>query len=137
MSPGYFMAYSISDECKGCGACKDKCPWKAISGEKKKKHFVDPIFCQECGTCWHMCPRCAVKNPQGVRRDKSIKAHIPKARINTDHCVGCQNCFFNCQQRAINYQKRILVGYCTVDKSACIGCGSCRSYCAGGCIELS
>lgn len=131
------MSYQISEKCKGCGACKKKCPWGAITGNKKEKHLIDPSFCQECGTCWFTCPTCAVLDSSGQKRPKEIKPHVPKAVIHTDRCVGCQNCFFNCQQHAINFQKKMFFSFCSVDSSVCIGCGCCRSYCAGGCIELA
>jgi len=54
------MAYIISDECLGCGACINECPVSAIS-EKDGKVVIDPEACIECGACAGVCP---VEAPQ-------------------------------------------------------------------------
>ena len=49
------MAYTISDKCTKCGACKEVCPVEAISpGEKK--YSIDPDKCVDCGACMGECP---------------------------------------------------------------------------------
>ena len=49
------MAYRISDECIGCGACAQECPVGAISGGDGK-YVIDPDKCISCGTCAGTCP---------------------------------------------------------------------------------
>lgn len=56
------ITYSIDDaKCTGCGACRIKCPQKAVSGEKKKAHTIDQDICIKCGVCAEVCKFSAVK----------------------------------------------------------------------------
>ena len=45
----------IEDNCTGCTACARVCPVNAISGEKKKPHYIDPGICTRCGMCLETC----------------------------------------------------------------------------------
>ena len=48
--------YEIDQEsCNGCGVCGRKCPQEAITGEKKKPHFLDQSKCIKCGICYDVC----------------------------------------------------------------------------------
>src|SRR3989339_229882 len=53
--------YILEEFCKGCGACLRACPSKAITGEKKKLHKIDPAVCIKCGACFDVCKFKAVK----------------------------------------------------------------------------
>jgi NADH:ubiquinone oxidoreductase subunit F (NADH-binding)/(2Fe-2S) ferredoxin/Pyruvate/2-oxoacid:ferredoxin oxidoreductase delta subunit len=39
----------------GCGACRRACPEKAIFGEQKHSHRIDPDLCRKCGICVDVC----------------------------------------------------------------------------------
>ncbi len=41
--------------CTGCGVCARKCPQEAITGEKKRLHFLDRNKCIKCGICYDVC----------------------------------------------------------------------------------
>ena len=45
----------IAEKCTGCGACRYACPVRAVSGEKKKAHRIDPDICIRCGRCFEIC----------------------------------------------------------------------------------
>ncbi|MBQ2766903.1 MAG: 4Fe-4S binding protein [Clostridia bacterium] len=49
------MAYKISDDCLGCGACVDECAVNAIV-EKDGKYVINADDCIECGACASVCP---------------------------------------------------------------------------------
>ncbi|MBN2653807.1 MAG: NADH-quinone oxidoreductase subunit NuoF [Nitrospirae bacterium] len=45
----------IESSCKGCQACAKACPSGAITGDKKKPHFIDQKLCIKCGACFDVC----------------------------------------------------------------------------------
>jgi len=134
------MAYRISDDCAGCGACAKKCPEEAIEGEIKVRFNIDPYLCQECGTCFDICPQGAIIDPQGNRSPKKPKKKkVAKAHIDPSICAGCKTCFLNCPQEAISVIKKGIFSssYCQVDVEKCAGCGTCTQFCITGAVELT
>jgi NADH:ubiquinone oxidoreductase subunit F (NADH-binding)/NAD-dependent dihydropyrimidine dehydrogenase PreA subunit/(2Fe-2S) ferredoxin len=51
----------IEDACKGCTACTLVCPAGAITGEKKKPHTINADLCIKCGACFDKCKFKAIK----------------------------------------------------------------------------
>lgn len=49
------ITYVITDACRGCTACTRVCAIKAIEGNIKEKHFIDPEKCVRCGACISAC----------------------------------------------------------------------------------
>lgn len=49
------ITYVITDACRGCIACTRVCAVKAIEGNIKEKHFIDPEKCVRCGACISAC----------------------------------------------------------------------------------
>jgi len=51
----------IAEKCPGCGVCLKVCPVKAIRGEKKAPHVIDPELCTRCGLCMDKCKLKAIE----------------------------------------------------------------------------
>ena len=45
-----------ADLCRGCTLCTKVCPVGAISGERKSAHTIDQSKCIKCGACLEKCP---------------------------------------------------------------------------------
>jgi len=49
------MAYVITGDCTGCGACESECPVECIK-EEDGKYIIDREACTDCGACEGVCP---------------------------------------------------------------------------------
>jgi len=50
------LTYKVDEEkCTGCMVCLKNCPVKAITGERKQKHFIHQEICTKCGVCYSKC----------------------------------------------------------------------------------
>ncbi len=45
----------VPDKCTGCMACITACAYNAITGERKKPHYIDQEKCTQCGACVAVC----------------------------------------------------------------------------------
>ncbi|MCK4664442.1 MAG: NADH-quinone oxidoreductase subunit NuoF [Bacteroidales bacterium] len=56
LSCAALIEYRIDpSKCTGCTVCEKKCPVNAITGERKKLHFIDQEVCIKCGLCYDAC----------------------------------------------------------------------------------
>jgi heterodisulfide reductase subunit A len=61
------LAKMMADPCNGCGRCVRRCPFGAISQQKKKKGIpsATPVIkanlCRGCGVCATGCPQEAIR----------------------------------------------------------------------------
>lgn len=55
------IQYFITEKCIGCGRCAAECPTRAVTGEFKQRHVIDPQKCIRCGHCFDNCPVKAIE----------------------------------------------------------------------------
>lgn len=50
------LTYTVdAEKCTGCLVCLKNCPAIAITGERKKPHFINQEICTKCGVCFSKC----------------------------------------------------------------------------------
>lgn len=54
------MAFKISNECIGCGACAADCTVMCITQKDNGQYEINPSECIDCGTCEGVCPVSAI-----------------------------------------------------------------------------
>jgi len=135
------MAYQITEECIGCTLCAKNCPVKAIQGELKQKHEIDPGLCISCGLCGKLCPKGSILDSQGKPTTKIPKAQWAKPSVNKETCVGCSLCVENCPAFCLEISKPKFHGDIRtvselVRPQDCIGSGICRRSCPIAAITM-
>lgn len=135
------MAYSITDECIGCGLCAKNCPVEAISGELKEQHVIDAQLCINCGVCGRLCAKSGILTNEGCIAVRVPKKEWPKPKIDTDICVACEICVFDCFKDCLELSRPTFVGdikafVVLAKEKACVSCGICVDSCNLGAITL-
>lgn len=135
------MSYIITEDCIGCTLCARNCPVKAIHGEPKSRHAIDPGLCVSCGLCGRLCPKGAIEDPHGSRCVKVPREKWKKPRVDTAACAGCSLCVETCPKNCLELSKPRYHGDTrTFSKLThpedCIGCGLCAKSCPVEAITL-
>lgn len=82
MSNKTVTVYQVNQElCIGCHRCFKVCTYRAVSGNPKEKHSIDPAKCMACGACF-ACPKSAIS---AVEVDESVRTY----QVAWVHCEGC------------------------------------------------
>ncbi len=132
------MAHFITEKCIGCTACARVCPTRAIEGERKERHRIDPSLCIDCGVCTRVCPATAIRNPAGVFPPRlPRRSDWPRPVINPLLCSGCEFCVSICPFDCLEVAGGAMQGVSRlVRPEECVGCGMCASVCIKEAITL-
>ena len=135
------MPHTITEKCNGCGACARLCPANAISGEKKKLHFIDADLCIDCGACGRTCPQSAVLDAGGVLCSMMKRSEWLKPEIVIESCIACGICIDACPVGCLALSelprgKGVDAFPYLINPKTCIGCGFCNKECPADSITM-
>lgn len=134
------MAHSITTNCTGCGACTLICPARAVSGEAKASHWIDPRRCIGCGACGRVCPVGAVQDANGEAVERQPRNRWAMPVIDTKSCLSCGLCLASCPVTALGWHLPPAGGHplAALERpDGCLACGFCRAICPVGAISFS
>ena len=135
------MSYRITNQCKGCTLCSRNCPVKAITGQTKQRHTIDPDRCVSCGLCGKLCAFGAIVDDRGMTAVKVPREQWKKPQIDPALCAACSVCVENCPRECLSISAPKYHGDITMvallrTPEDCIGCGICADRCPVGAITL-
>ena len=135
------MSYKINDNCMGCTLCAKNCPVKAITGNLKEKHSIDPGRCIECGLCGKLCAKGAVEDAAGKVCERVPKDKWLHPVIDESACSGCSVCVEACPKYCLSLSGPKFHGdihtFSTLSNpDECIGCGTCETACPISAITM-
>lgn len=134
-------AFTITDKCDGCDACRTACPAGAISGEQYHKHKINPDLCYNCGLCGELCENSAILDGFGCSVKMRSREEWKTPIVDRALCVGCSVCIEDCAHFALELSEPGFHGNTHVyaeltHPELCIGCGKCAKRCPVGAIAL-
>ena len=128
------MAYSITNKCEGCDDCTQICPVRAISGEMKEQHEINPDRCIECGACGRVCEKEGILDAEGKPCKFIEREKWKKPVFDTALCTGCSLCVENCPASCLEISRPEEQGdtktFAVMARpDDCIACGICEENC--------
>ncbi|MDR1220033.1 MAG: 4Fe-4S binding protein [Treponema sp.] len=70
--------FTVNDSCNGCGACRNVCPMKNISGTGNPEYLNK---CEFCLACVHLCSKNAIHLKSEKSGKRFINPHIKLSEI--------------------------------------------------------
>lgn len=136
------MAYRITEDCIGCGACRRSCIVFAIEGEQKKLHHINEKRCIDCGVCGRVCPKQAVVDAGGQAARQAPRQLWPKPEIDAALCSACAICVEACTLGALRiaypkFKGDIRVAAELAEPKKCVACGLCAHRCPLKAIRMA